>query len=182
MRMLRMTALALSLLAGSAAAGECPALLQGELPRLRSGETLDLCERFAGQPLLVVNTASHCGFTDQFAGLEALHQRYREQGLRVLGVPSDDFRQEADDSAETAKVCYVNYGVTFDMSEPQSVRGRDAIPLFRELAAQSRAPRWNFFKYVVGRDGKVIASFSSMTTPDDPALISAIEHALATQP
>lgn len=169
------------LLAGSGAAlaDECPPLLQGDLQKLRSEERIDLCKQFAGKPLLVVNTASHCGFTKQFGGLEALYQRYREQGLDVLGVPSDDFRQEADSSEETARVCYVNYGVTFAMSEPQAVRGDDAIPLFRELAAQSKAPRWNFYKYVVGRDGKVIASFSSRTTPDDPALIEAVEKAVA---
>jgi len=182
MRLRPLAALALSLMAGLAAAAECPALLQGELPRLRSSERIDLCARFAGKPLLVVNTASHCGFVGQFAGLEALYQRYREQGLEVLGVPSNDFRQEDADAGETARVCYVNYGVTFSMTEQQPVRGEDAIPLFRELAAQSRAPRWNFFKYVVGRDGRVIASFSSMTAPDDPKLIKAIEQALASQP
>src|SRR5690606_11518143 len=101
------------------------------------------------------------------------------QGLEVLGVPSDDFRQEADNSEETAQVCYINYGVTFAMSEPQPVSGAAAVPLFRELAAQSSAPRWNFYKYVVGRDGQVVASFSSLTKPDDEDLIAAVEKALA---
>lgn len=156
----------------------CPPMLEGELPLLRSKERVDLCS-FAGQPLLVVNTASHCGFTKQFAGLEALNQRYKAQGLNIIGVPSDDFFQEADNSEETADVCYVNYGVTFTMTEPQVVRGSEAIALFKELAAQSRSPKWNFYKYVVGRDGQVIESFSSRTTPDDPKLIEAIEKALA---
>lgn len=171
----------LGLLSTSLWAAECPPLLkdQGELPRLRSQERIDLCQRFAGKPLLVVNTASHCGFAPQFKGLEALHQRYKAQGLEVLGVPSDDFRQEADTSEETAKVCFIDYGVTFAMSEPQAVRGDDAVPLFRELAEQSSAPRWNFYKYVVGRDGKVIASFSSLTKPDDKSLIEAVEKAIA---
>lgn len=182
MKGLAFAALALWMAAGVAGAAECPALLQGELPRLRSTDSIDLCAQFAGKPLLVVNTASHCGFVGQFAGLEALYQRYKDQGLEVLGVPSNDFRQEDADAGETAKVCYVNYGVTFSMTEQQSVRGDDAIALFRELAAQSRAPRWNFFKYVVGRDGKVIASFSSMTAPDDPKLVAAIEQALASRP
>jgi glutathione peroxidase len=174
-------ALVLSVLAGPLMANECPALLQGELPKLRSEESINLCETFSGKPLLVVNTASFCGFTKQFKGLEALYQRYKDQGLQVLGVPSDDFRQEADSGEETAKVCYVNYGVTFAMAATQPVRGGDAIPLFKELAAQSKAPRWNFYKYVVDAQGQVIASFSSLTTPEDPALIAAVEQAIASQ-
>lgn len=173
--------LLLSSLAMPLLAAECPALLQGELPRLRAKDSVDLCQ-FAGKPLVVVNTASFCGFTPQFEGLEALYQRYRGQGLEVLGVPSDDFRQEADSSEETATVCYVNYGVTFTMTEPQAVTGRQAIPLFRGLAEQSRAPRWNFSKYVVDRQGRVLASFSSRTRPDDPALLAAVEQAIASQP
>lgn len=171
----------LSLLCAPLWAADCAPLLQGqgELQQLRSKERIDLCQRFAGKPLVVVNTASHCGFTPQFTGLEALYQRYKGQGLEVLGVPSDDFRQEADSTEETAKVCFINYGVTFAMSEPQKVSGDDAVPLFRELAAQSSAPRWNFYKYVVGRDGKVIASFSSLTKPDDADLIKAVEKAIA---
>ena len=169
----------LALAAGAVQAGECPALLQHELPELRSKGQVNFCERFAGKALLVVNTASHCGFTPQFIGLEALYQRYREQGLEVVGVPSDDFFQEDDDAAETAKVCYVNYGVTFTMTTEQPVRGDDATPLFRELAEQAgRAPRWNFYKYVVDREGRVVASFSSKVTPDDPELLAAVEKAL----
>lgn len=173
--------LLLASLALPALAADCPQLLQGELPRLRAKESIDLCQ-FAGKPLVVVNTASFCGFTPQFKGLEALYQRYKEQGLEVLGVPSDDFRQEADDSEKTASVCYVNYGVTFHISEAQVVTGADAIPLFKGLAEQGKAPRWNFFKYVVDRRGKVLASFSSVTKPDDPALIAAVEKAIASQP
>ncbi|MCF7202176.1 glutathione peroxidase [Pseudomonas oligotrophica] len=163
-----------------ASAGDCPALLQHELPGLRSKASIDFCERFAGKALVVVNTASHCGFTPQFKGLEALYQRYRGQGLEVIGVPSDDFFQESDDAAETAKVCYVNYGVTFTMTGTQPVRGSDATPLFRALAEQAgRAPRWNFYKYVVDRNGQVVAAFSSKVKPDDPELIAAVEKALA---
>jgi len=100
--------------------------------------------------------------------------------LEVLGVPSDDFFQEADDEAETAEVCYVNYGVTFTMTQTQPVRGRNATPLFRELAEQAgKAPRWNFYKYVVDREGRVVEHFSSKVTPDDPRLIAAVEKALA---
>lgn len=169
-------------MSGSAFAADCPALLQGDLPKLRSKETIDLCQRYAGKPMLVVNTASFCGFAPQFKGLEALNQRYKGQGLEVLGVPSDDFKQESKDGEETAKVCYVNYGVTFTMTEPQAVRGNDATHLFKVLAEQSNPPRWNFYKYVVDRQGKVVASFSSMTKPDDPELLAAIEKAIASKP
>lgn len=162
---------------------ECPSLLQGSLPKLRDKdkEQINLCQQFAGKPLLVVNTASHCGFTPQFEGLEALYNRYKEQGLEVLGVPSDDFNQEDADLAQTAKVCYVNYGVTFSMVEPQHVSGDNAIALFKELAQQSSAPRWNFYKYVVDRQGKVVASFPSQTLPDDPELQAALAQAIASK-
>jgi glutathione peroxidase len=169
-------------LSGAALAADCPPLLQGELPKLRAKQNIDLCKQFAGKPLVVVNTASFCGFAPQFKGLEALNQRYKKQGLEVLGVPSDDFKQESNDATETAKVCYVNYGVTFTMTEPQPVRGDDATHLFKVLAEQSNAPRWNFYKYVVDRKGNVVASFSSMTKPDDPELIAAVEKAIASKP
>lgn len=167
---------------GQVWAAGCPPLLEGSLPKLRAKETIDLCQRFAGKPLVVVNTASFCGFAPQFKGLEALNQRYKDQGLQVLGVPSNDFKQESKDGAETAKVCYVNYGVTFTMTEPQPVRGADAIPLFKHLAEQSGAPKWNFYKYVVDRQGKVVGSFSSRIKPDDPDFIKAVEAAIASKP
>ncbi|NWA29140.1 glutathione peroxidase [Pseudomonas gingeri] len=167
---------------GAALAADCPELLQGQLPKLRAKESIDLCQRFAGKPLVIVNTASFCGFAPQFKGLEALYQRYKGQGLELIGVPSDDFKQESNDGAETAKVCYVNYGVTFTMTEPQSVRGPDAVHLFKVLAQQSAAPKWNFYKYVVDRQGKVIAHFSSLTKPDNPELIEAVEKAIASKP
>ena len=171
--------LALAMPVAPALASECPAVLQHELPKLRSKDSVDLCQTFQGKALVVVNTASHCGFTPQFKGLEALYQRYKGDGLEVLGVPSDDFFQESDDEAETAEVCYVNYGVTFTMTQTQAVRGRDATPLFRELAEQAgQAPRWNFYKYVVDRQGRVVAHFSSKVKPDDPRLIAAVEKAL----
>lgn len=172
--------LALSLMAGPVAAEQCAALLDHELPKLRSKETINLCEQFHGKALVVVNTASFCGFAAQFKGLEALYQRYKDDGLAVLGVPSDDFFQESDDAAETAEVCYVNFGVTFPMAQTQPVRGSDATPLFKELAEQAGgAPRWNFYKYVVDRNGQVVDYFSSKVEPDDPKLIAAVEKALA---
>ena len=168
--------------AGSVWAADCPSLLEGSLPKLRAKESIDLCKQFAGKPLLIVNTASFCGFAPQFEGLEALNQRFKGQGLEVIGVPSNDFKQEAKDGEETAKVCYVNYGVTFTMTEPQKVRGDDATHLFKVLAEQSSTPKWNFYKYVVDRQGKVIADFSSLTKPDSPELIEAVEQALASKP
>ena len=168
--------------ASSSWAGDCPALLQGSLPELRGKGQIDLCERFAGKPLVVVNTASYCGFAPQFEGLESTYKAYHEQGLEMLGVPSNDFKQEDANSETTAKVCYANYGVTFSMTKSQAVRGKDAVPLFVELARQSSAPKWNFYKYVVDRQGKVIASFTSLTKPDDPAFQAAIEKAIASGP
>lgn len=154
------------------------ALFEHQLPRLHSNETVDM-RQFAGQPLLVVNTASHCGFTGQFEGLEALHQQYKDQGLKVVGFPSNDFNQEANSEAEAAEVCYVNFGVTFNMVAPIKVRGDDAHPIFREIARQSgKAPRWNFYKYVIDREGRVTAVFSSLTGPDSKKLKTAIEAVL----
>jgi len=171
--------LVFAVLAGPVAAEQCPALLQHELPKLRSKDTIDMCQQFKGKALVVVNTASFCGFAPQFKGLEALYQRYKDQGLAVLGVPSDDFFQESDSAAETAKVCYVDYGVTFPMTQTQPVRGSDATPLFKELAEQAgRAPLWNFYKYVIDRNGKVVDYFSSKVEPDDPELVAAVEKAL----
>ncbi|MBF8780802.1 glutathione peroxidase [Pseudomonas fulva] len=168
--------------ASTAWSEQCPALLQGSLPQLSGKQEIDLCERFAGKPLVVINTASYCGFAPQFEGLEAVYQKYHGQGLEMLGVPSNDFKQEDADSEKTAKVCYANYGVTFTMTKAQPVRGKDAIALFAELARQSSAPKWNFYKYVVDRHGKVIASFSSLTKPDDPEFKAAVEKAIASRP
>lgn len=173
---------ALALLSTASWAAECPALLQGSLPELRGKGQVDLCERFAGKPLVVINTASYCGFAPQFEGLEATYKEYHEQGLEMLGVPSNDFKQEDDNAENTAKVCYANYGVTFTMTKALPVRGKDAVPLFVELANQSSAPKWNFYKYVVDRQGKVVGNFSSLTKPDDPAFREAIEQAIASKP
>ena len=166
-------------IAGETATASCPALINYTLPKLHSSEQINLCQRLAGKTLLIVNTASHCGFTPQFKGLEQLYQRYKDRGLEVVGFPSDDFFQESNDQAETAGVCYKNYGVTFTMTAPIAVRGADVHPLFKALAEQSAAPKWNFFKYVVDINGKVVAQFGSRTKPDAPELIAAIESALS---
>jgi glutathione peroxidase len=163
----------------SASEPDTDALYHHQLKRLHSAEVVDLRERFAGKPMLVINTASFCGFTGQFEGLEALHQRYKDQGLMVVGFPSDDFNQEAKNEEKSAEVCFVNFGVTFDMFSPIHVKGDNAHPIFREIARQSDTPpRWNFYKYVIDRDGKVTAAFSSMTSPSSDKLRKAIEAVL----
>lgn len=155
------------------------ALFDHQIKRLHASEVVDLRHNFQGQPLLIVNTASHCGYTGQFEGLEALHQAYKARGLKVIGFPSNSFNQEAQDEADTARVCFYNFGVTFDMFAPIEVRGRNAHPVFKELARQSRAPRWNFYKYLLDREGRVIASFASNVAPDAPELRQAIEALLS---
>jgi glutathione peroxidase len=172
-------ALAVLILATPAALGaDCPAFLNHDFKKLRSSQSINLCTEYAGKPLLIVNTASHCGYTPQFKGLEALHQKYKARGLVVVGFPSDDFKQEAKDEAETADVCYVNYGVTFDMLSPSAVTGRAANPVFRELGRRSGAPSWNFNKYLVDADGKVVQHFDSGVRPDSVELQQAIEQLL----
>lgn len=165
----------------STAWASCPEILDHEMRKLRSKETVNLCKAYAGKPVLVINTASHCGFTPQFKGLEALYQEYRDDGLIVAGFPSDSFRQEADSEEKTAEICYINYGVTFDMYAEIPVKGSNAHPLFVELAKSQGAPRWNFTKYLVDRQGNVVASWGSSTRPDDPELRAAITSALANQ-
>jgi len=125
-----------------------------------------------------VNTASHCGYTPQFKGLESIYEKYKDRGLVVVGFPSDDFNQEARDQAETAQVCYVNYGVTFTMLAPTVVKGSKANPIFQELNRQSHEPTWNFNKYLVAPNGKVVSYFDSEVTPDSPQLSQAIEKLL----
>ena len=111
-------------------------------------------------------------------GLEALYQQYHEQGLEVVGFASDDFHQAAKDEASAAEICYVNYGVTFNMLAPSAVKGEAANPVFRELARQTRSPSWNFNKYLVDREGKVVMHFGSNTSPDSKVLREAIESVL----
>ncbi len=146
------------------------------------GQPLPLRD-FAGRPLLVVNTASRCGFTPQYAGLQALWAEFGPRGLAVLGVPSNDFgKQEPGTADEIAEFCAVNYGVGFPMAAKVPVSGRDAHPLFRWLGDQGgllSRPRWNFYKYLVGRDGQLSTWFGSTTAPASPRLRAAVEGALA---
>ncbi|MDX2461689.1 MAG: glutathione peroxidase [Gammaproteobacteria bacterium] len=153
-------------------------MLDHDVRKLRSKEHINLCDEFAGKPLLIVNTASHCGFTPQFEGLEALHQRYKDAGLAVLGVPSNDFRQAARDEEAAARVCFVNYGVTFTMLSEQKVLGPDAHALFREMSRVAGSPKWNFNKYLVDRDGNVVQRFDSGVGPMSSTLRKAVESVL----
>lgn len=163
-------------------AAECPAFLNQSLNKLHSSKTLNVCEAYPGKMLLIVNTASFCGFTPQFTQLEKLHQQYKDKGLVVLGFPSNDFKQEAKSAEETATVCYKNYGVTFDMFAPMVVTGAAANRIFKALTEQSSAPAWNFNKYLVDPSGKVLRYFDSQVTPDSVAMKQAIERALKIQP
>ena len=157
----------------------CPALLDLTVPRLQDGAPQHLC-RYAGRVLLIVNTASYCGFTSQFEGLEALNAKYAARGLVVLGFPSNDFQQEDPDAKKIAEVCFNTYGVKFPMFSTIPVRGAGAHPLFRQLAqVTGEPPRWNFSKYLVGRDGKPLAYYGSTAEPTGKALTGAIEQALA---
>ncbi len=157
----------------------CPALLQHTFDRLQDEKPQPLCQ-YAGKVLLVVNTASFCGFTGQYQGLEALHNQYKNQGLVVLGFPSNDFSQETGSNQQIADFCENTFGVKFPMFTKTTVSGQQAVPFYQQLAAQSgQKPRWNFYKYLVSRDGKTVKGYSSFTGPDDKTLLRDIERLLA---
>lgn len=164
--------------AAQPAQAECPAYLSHDVRKLRSHEQINLCSEFRGKPIVIVNTASYCGFTPQFQGLEALYRRYVDRGLVVVGIPSNDFKQAAPDEETAARVCYLNYGVTFTMLSQQKVRGPDAHPLFQELNRSAGPPSWNFNKYLINRDGKVIERFDSTVEPMSARMRAAVERVL----
>ncbi|MDI9239699.1 glutathione peroxidase [Lysobacter sp. LF1] len=171
-----------SLLWVSACAFAATGLLEHSFRPLAGKEPVSLASTYSGDVLLVVNTASKCGYTPQFEALEALHAKYRDKGFAVLGFPSGDFKaQEFDDEKQIQAFCTLTYGVKFPMFEKVHVVGADATPLYRDLAkAAGEAPKWNFHKYLLGRDGRLIASYGSKVAPDDPQIVAAIERALAT--
>ncbi|MBT8048258.1 MAG: glutathione peroxidase [Xanthomonadales bacterium] len=157
------------------------ALLDQDFRRLASTEEVNLCDAYSGKVLLVVNTASKCGNTPQYDGLEDLYTEYGDEGLVVLGFPSNDFMgQEPGSEEQIEEFCRLTYGVEFPMFEKTSVKGSAAHPFYNALADSAGTyPTWNFHKYLIGRDGTVIREFSPRTKPDNEELVSAIQSALA---
>ena len=166
-------------IAAPAAAQICPPVLDHTFARLQDETPQNLCQ-YRGKVVLVVNTASYCGFTPQYEGLEKLYAQYAGRGFTILGFPSGDFgNQEKADNKEIAEFCFNTYGVKFPMFAKSSVVGQTANPLFVELAkATSQPPKWNFHKYLVARDGTLAGSFGSPVEPTDTRLVLAIEKEL----
>jgi glutathione peroxidase len=155
----------------------CPSLLNHRFNSLQ-GKPVNLCE-YANRPILVVNTASKCGYTPQFEKLEALHKRYRSRGLVVLGFPSNDFNQELASNQEIADFCRLTYFIEFPMIEKSAVRGAAADPFYRQLSAASgEAPQWNFHKYLIAPDGKTVYSFRSQIEPDSREIMDRLRPML----
>ena len=165
-------------LSGTASAS-CPDFLNHSMRQLASTDTIQFCEAYEGKALLIVNTASYCGYTRQFEGLEQVHREYADQGLVVLGFSSDDFFQEENDEGDVAAVCYEKYDVSFPMMATSGVRGKDANPVFRGLGEAAGYPSWNFNKYVVDTQGNVVEHFGSNVGPDSQKLRGSIDAALA---
>ena len=160
---------------------ECPSVLRYTVDRLQDEKPQNLCQ-YAGQVVLVVNTASFCGFTPQYKSLEALYDKYKGKGLVVLGFPSNDFSQEPANNQKIADFCENTYGVKFPMFSKTTVRGSDASPLFKQLTQiTDTSPKWNFYKYLISRDGKQVKSYSSNTDPMDKAFLAEVEKLLVTR-
>ena len=160
------------------AASPCPAMLDHKFSNLMD-EPVSLCQH-AGKVVLIVNTASECGYTPQYDGLEKLYRRYRDRGFIVLGFPANDFGgQEPGTNKEIAQFCQMNYGITFPVFAKTSVVGAKANPLFRDLAAKTgKPPRWNFHKYLLDRTGNPVMAFESAVAPEDQRITSQIETLL----
>jgi glutathione peroxidase len=172
---------AAALLAPSISAADekaCPSLLHYSAPRLQDESAQDLCQ-YSGRVLLVVNTASKCGYTPQYEALEALYARYAARGLAVLGFPSNDFNQEPGNNKAIADFCFNTYAVKFPMFSKTTVVGPDAHPFYAALRqASGDAPRWNFHKFLVDRSGHVVATFPSAVDPLDARVTGQIEKLL----
>ena len=172
---------ALPAFAEAAKTPACPAVLQHTVERLQDEKPQNLCQ-YAGKVVLVVNTASFCGFTPQYKSLEELHARYKDKGLVVLGFPSNDFSQEPENNKKIADFCENTYGVKFPMFSKTTVRGSDASPLFKQLTKLTdTAPKWNFYKYLISRDGQLVQSFNSTTDPLSKGFLSEVDKLVAAQ-
>ena len=177
--MRRFTALVI-MLGLSTTAVACPETLNFSKRVLAGDEVVNLCERYAGKVVLVVNTASKCAFTPQYDGLEALYRKYKEDGLVVLGFPSNDFgAQEPGTERQIQSFCRLTYAVEFPMFEKSRVRKGNAEPLYETLARLSgEYPRWNFHKYLLDRNGELVGSYGSAVKPQSKQLVEAIEASL----
>jgi len=158
---------------------DCPALLRHTFNQLQTGEPQSLC-RYQGKVVLVVNTASKCGYTPQYEGLEALYRKYKDRGLVVIGFPSNDFGgQEPGNNKQIAEFCRTTYGVQFPLYEKTTVTELSRNPLYLDLVrATGEPPKWNFHKYLVDRKGNAVASYVSDVEPDSRELIARIEALL----
>lgn len=156
----------------------CSSILDTEIRVLDSSETVNLC-KYEDNVVMVVNVASRCGYTYQYASLQSLYEEYKDQGFVVLGVPSRDFFQEYSSEEDVAEFCSTEYGVNFPMFATSKVRGNKASPLFKKLiAASGEEPTWNFNKYLISRDGDKIYKYGSKVKPDSPELKNQIEELL----
>ncbi len=145
-----------------------------------SGGEITLAD-YKNKVVLLVNTASQCGFTPQYAGLQKIYDRYKNDGFVVLGVPSDDFNQELSSDDDVKKFCEIRYGVNFPLTSIQKIKGESAHPLYKWISGNTSVigqPRWNFHKYLIGKDGKIVNWFSSMTSPTSEGLLKQVEEAL----
>ena len=163
----------------AAAGATCPSLLDHQFASLQDGKPMPLCQ-YAGKVILVVNTASYCGFTSQYDGLEKLYARLKDKGLVVLGFPSNDFgEQEPGSDKEIADFCRLTYGVEFPMVAKTVVKGKNANPFHKKLAEiTGSTPKWNFHKYLINRDGTQVVAYTSFTKPDDKDLLKKIDEFL----
>ena len=161
------------------AGAACPALLDHNFTTLQDGKPMPLCQ-YAGKVILVVNTASYCGFTSQYDGLEKLYGRLKDKGLVVLGFPSNDFgEQEPGSDKEIADFCRLTYGVEFPMAAKTVVKGKGANPFYLKLAEiTGSTPKWNFHKYLINRDGTQVVAYTSFTKPEDKDLLKKIDEFL----
>ncbi len=158
----------------------CEGLLNNNFQTLQDEKTKNLCD-FSGSVILVVNTASFCGFTKQYRGLEELYEKYKKEGFVVLGFPSNDFgKQEPGSNKQIAEFCENTYGVKFPMFAKSTVKGPNANKLFYDLALKAEEPRWNFHKYLINKNGEFVKSYSSFTSPLSRRLIKDIEKLLST--